>query len=87
MKNIFICFIALFIFTEGLIFFHYSKFEKSEYDRICNSLYTEKVWINTCYIPYYKEIQTFNLAINVELAGIILTGICLLYFQKFNLKN
>lgn len=72
LKNILICLIALFIFTEGLILFHNSRIEKGEYDRICNSIYTEKVWIDTCYFPYKQEINTFNLARNVEVGGIIL---------------
>jgi len=88
MKNILIFFAVLLVFTEGLILFHYSKYEKGEYDRICHSLYSQKVWIDTCYIPYNSEIKTFELARNIEIAGIILSGLALLFnFKKLNFKN
>ncbi|CAN5337114.1 hypothetical protein BH10PAT1_BH10PAT1_0690 [soil metagenome] len=87
LKNIlFIC-LTLFLLTEGLIFIHNSKFERGEYDRICNDIYTEKFWIDTCYLPYKQEIKTFENVRNIEVAGIIISGIGLLYFQKFNLKH
>lgn len=86
-KKILLGLIVLLMFTEALIIFHNSPFEKKEYDRICNSIYDEKVWIDTCYVPYKSEIKTFELAKNIEIGGIILTGISLLYFQKFHFKN
>ena len=78
-KSILFALIGLLIFTQALILFHNSKFEKKEYDRICNDIYTEKVWIDTCYLPYYQEIKTFELVRTVEIAGVILvTGAFLL---------
>ncbi|GEM_PF-5703654 len=84
-KNTFLFLIALLVFTQGLILFHNSPFEKSEYDRICHSIYDEKVWIDTCYTPYNFEIKTFELVRNVEIAGVII--LLLLHLKKFHLKN
>ncbi len=75
LKYIFIGFVFLFVFTEGLIFFHDSNFEKKEYDAICNDIYTEKVWIDTCYLPYRQENDTLMLARMIEIAGIFVTVI------------
>lgn len=72
-KNITLGLIALLIFTQGLIFLHSSSFEKKNYDSICNSIYTEKTWINLCYFPFNQEIATFTLARTLEIAGIILS--------------
>ncbi len=68
-KNLLFFFLTLLVFTQGLIFLHESKFEKGEFDRICNSIYTEKVWIDTCYLPYNTEINTFTLVRNVSIVG------------------
>lgn len=86
-KHILFFFVALLIFTEGLILFHNSPFEKSEYDRICNNIYTEKFWIDSCYIPYYSEIKTFEMARNIEIIGLIGVGSALLYLKKIYFKN
>jgi len=79
LKQVFLFFATLLIFTQGLIFFHNSSFEKGEFDRICNSIYTEKVWIDTCYIPYKDEIKTFEMVRNIEVAGVIFTLIPLVF--------
>lgn len=84
-KNILFLLIALFLFTQGLIFVHNSSYEKTEYNTICHSIYTEKVWIDTCLLPYSQEINTYTLLRNVEIAGIV--GVTLLYLKKFNFKN
>ncbi|HWA51680.1 MAG TPA: hypothetical protein VG895_01335 [Patescibacteria group bacterium] len=73
-KQILFFFIVLFIFTVGLIFFHNSRYETNEFDTICHSQYTEKVWIDACLLPYQSEIRTFELSRNIEIAGIVLTG-------------
>lgn len=86
-KYLLISLIALLVFTQGLIFVHNSKFEKGEFDRICNSIYTEKVWINKCYFPYNEEIKTLNLVTNIEIAGIIFAFASLLYSYKLNIKK
>jgi hypothetical protein len=78
-KNLLFFFLTVLVFTQGFIFLHESKFEKGEFDRICNSIYTEKVWIDTCYLPYNTEIGTFTFVRNVSIAG---AAVSLLLFLK-----
>ena len=85
LKNILVGLICLFVFTEGLLFFHDSKYEKNEYSNICHGLYTEKVWIDTCYLPYMQEATTYTIARNVEIGGIIVTILGILFSQKKSL--
>ncbi len=72
-KDFFFFFLVVTVVTQGLIFFHDSKLERGEFDRICNSIYSEKVWIDTCYLPYNTEINTFTLVRNVSIAGIVVS--------------
>lgn len=72
-KDIFFFFLLVLVVTQGIIFLHNSNFEKGEFDRICNSIYTEKVWIDTCYLPYNYEINTFTLVRNVTIAGVVIS--------------
>lgn len=72
-RNLLFFFTLILVFTQGLIFLHNSNFEKGEFDRICNSIYTEKVWIDTCYLPYNTEIKTFELVRNISVGGTIIT--------------
>lgn len=69
-KDVFFSFLLVLVVTQGLIFLHNSNFEKGEFDRICNSIYTEKVWIDTCYLPYNYEINTFTFVRNASIAGV-----------------
>ncbi len=81
LRNILIGITALLFFTLGLLVFHNSKLEKGEYDRICHSIYDEKVWIDTCYLPYEQEANTLEMALKIEAAGIIISLLVLLYFH------
>ncbi|HSX49175.1 MAG TPA: hypothetical protein VLE44_02870 [Candidatus Saccharimonadales bacterium] len=83
-KNLLFFFLTVLVFTQGLILLHESKFEKGEFDRICNSIYSEKVWIDTCYLPYNSEIKTFELVRNVLVAGTVLSTLGLLTQRRFN---
>jgi hypothetical protein len=87
LKNILYTSVALLLFTQGMIFLHNSNSVKSDYDRICHSIYDEKVWIDTCYFPYNAEIKTFELVRNIELGAIVISAVLLFDFKKFHIKN
>ena len=82
MKHILFGCIALLIFTQGLIVYHNSSFEKGEFDSICHSIYDERVWIDTCYLPYNFEIKTFETVRNIEVVGVIISLLGLVYVRK-----
>jgi len=73
-KSVLFILIGLLIFTQALFAFHNSNFEKKEFDGICNDIYTEKVWIDTCYLPYKQEDATLRFATIAEVVGILVAG-------------
>lgn len=83
-KSLLFFFLTVLVFTQGFIFLHGSNFEKGEFDRICNSIYTEKVWIDTCYLPYNTEVKTFEFVRNISIGGIIIT---LIFVLKGDMKK
>ena len=74
-KYILVGLIGMLIFTQALFVFHNSNLEKKEFDGICNDIYTEKVWIDTCYLPYKQEDATLRFATLAEITGIVISGI------------
>src|SRR5258708_19890885 len=73
LKNILFVIVALFVFTLVLNTIDNSKFQKNEYDRICHGLYDEKVLIDTCYLPIMQNTNTYEFAMKIEVAAIIVT--------------
>ncbi len=86
-KYILISLFVLFIFTYALSTFDNSNLQKNEFDGICNDIYTEKFWIDTCYLPRTQNKSFYDLMVKVEIAGMALTGIYLLYSKKLHFKN
>ncbi len=87
MKNILLVLIALFVFTFTLNTFDNSKFQMNEFSNICHSIYSEKVWIDSCYLPTIQNKNTYELAMKAEVAMIAVILFGLLYRKKFNFKN
>ena len=87
MKNILFVLIGLLIFTFLLNTYDHSKFQKTEYSNICHSIYSEKVWIDTCNFPMIQNNNTYELAMKIEILAIVIIGVKLLYFKKLNIKN
>lgn len=78
LEYLFFGLLALFVFTLALNTFDNSKFQLNEYNNICHSLYSEKVWIDTCYLPVKQNSSTYDLAMRVEGIGIVASGLLFL---------
>jgi hypothetical protein len=85
LKYILVGMIAILLLTISLNFFDRSSFQMNEYSNICHSIYDEKVWIDTCYLPTIQNKNTYGMIMKIEIVGII--GLALLYFKKFHFKN
>jgi hypothetical protein len=76
-RNILIGLIVLLAFTFVLNTFDNSKFQRQEFNNICHALYSEKVWIDTCYLPVTQDKNLYELAMKIEITGIFVTGLVL----------
>jgi hypothetical protein len=79
MRNIFIVLVALLLFTFILNAFDNSKFQMNEYSTICHSIYSEKVWIDTCNLPTKQNATTYESVEKLEFIATIICGIVLVY--------
>jgi hypothetical protein len=81
-----ICLIALTAITAGFKFYHDSKYEKAEYDRICPQNYGDPISLERCYWPYKFEGETLDNAIKIEIAAILIVPI-LIFLAYKTIKN
>ncbi len=78
MKNILYLLVALLVFTFALNTFDHTRLQLNEFSNICHSIYSEKVWIDTCNLPITQNSNTYELAEKLEFMGIVICGIVIL---------
>ena len=81
-KNSLISSLVLFVFTGIFYLYQNSKLVLGEYERICHNAYDTKVWLDTCFGPYYGQLNTLLWSMKIEVVVIAVLLIVLFVSSK-----